>query len=156
MTIGSETIPEYSFGGVHAETHSQAIGPDHSGIQRLFSDFFQFRIPHSHYFHAQDNQGSTKPHPLISMLSHCIVWRVVISGFWSSGSNMQGEAAVEEVKAEPGDQQGVDAQIRSREPLQVSVLAVLVLVAVVKVIVVVSCLQNPSCHESLGCKCCSS
>ena len=41
MTIGSETIPEYSFGGVHAETHSQAIGPDHSGIQRLFSDFFQ-------------------------------------------------------------------------------------------------------------------
>ena len=69
---------------------------------------------------------------------------------------MQGEAAVQEVKAEPGDQQGVDAQIRSREPLQVSVLAVLVLVAVVKVIVVVSCLQNPSCHESLGCKCCSS
>ena len=146
MTIGSETIPEYSFGGVHAETHSQAIGPDHSGIQRLFSDFFQFRIPHSHYFHAQDNQGSTKPHPLISMLSHCIVWRVVISGFWSSGGNMQGEAAVEEVKAEPGDQQGVDAQIRSREPLQVSIL----------VVVIVSCFQNPSCHGNPGCKCCSS
>ena len=118
MTIGSETIPEYSFGGVHAETPSQAIGPDHSGIQRLFSDFFQFRIPHSHYFHAQDNQGSTKPHPLISILSYCFIF--VISGFWSSGSNMQGEAAVQEVKAEPGDQQGVDAQIRSREPLQVS------------------------------------
>ena len=79
MTIGSETIPEYSFGGVHAETHSQAIGPDHSGIQRLFSDFFQFRIPHSHYFHAQDNQGSTKPHPLISILSYCFIF--VISGF---------------------------------------------------------------------------
>ena len=72
MTIGSETIPEYSFGGVHAETHSQAIGPDHSGIQRLFSDFFQFRIPHSHYFHAQDNQVSTKTHPLLSILSYCL------------------------------------------------------------------------------------
>ena len=39
---------------------------------------------------------------------------------------MQGETAVEEVKAEPGDQQGVDAQIRSREPLQVSILVVVV------------------------------
>ena len=69
---------------------------------------------------------------------------------------MQGEAAVEEVKAEPGDQQGVDAQIRSREPLQVSVLVVLVVVAVVDVIVVVSCFQNPSCHGNPSCKCCSS
>ena len=39
---------------------------------------------------------------------------------------MQGETAVQEVKAEPGDQQGVDAQIRSREPLQVSILVVVV------------------------------
>ena len=59
---------------------------------------------------------------------------------------MQGEAAVEEVKAEPGDQQGVDAQIRSREPLQVSIL----------VVVIVSCFQNPSCHGNPSCKCCSS
>ena len=68
---------------------------------------------------------------------------------------MQGEAAVEEVKAEPGDQQGVDAQIRSREPLQVSILVVLVVVVVV-LVVVVSCFQNPSCHGNPGCKCCSS
>ena len=90
MTIGSETIPEYSFGGVHAETHSQAIGPDHSGIQRLFSDFFQFRIPHSHYFHAQDNQGSTKPHPLISILSYCLKschFRVLILGQQHAGGS---------------------------------------------------------------------
>ena len=59
---------------------------------------------------------------------------------------MQGEAAVEEVKAEPGDQQGVDAQIRSREPLQVSILVV---------VVVVSGFQNPSCHGNPSCKCCS-
>ena len=68
---------------------------------------------------------------------------------------MQGEAAVEEVKAEPGDQQGVDAQIRSREPLQVSILVVLVVVVVV-LVVVVSCFQNPPCHGNPGCKCCSS
>ena len=68
---------------------------------------------------------------------------------------MQGEAAVEEVKAEPGDQQGVDAQIRSREPLQVSILVVLVVVVVV-LVVVVSCFQNPSCHGNPSCKCCSS
>ena len=48
---------------------------------------------------------------------------------------MQGEAAVEEVKAEPGDQQGVDAQIRSREPLQVSILVV-VIVSVSKILLV--------------------
>ena len=59
---------------------------------------------------------------------------------------MQGETAVQEVKAEPGDQQGVDAQIRSREPLQVSIL----------VVVVVLSFQNPSCHGNPGCKCCSS
>ena len=90
MTIGSETIPEYSFGGVHAETPSQAIGPDHSGIQRLFSDFFQFRIPHSHYFHAQDNQASTKPHPLISILSYCLTschFRVLILGRQHAGGS---------------------------------------------------------------------
>ena len=49
---------------------------------------------------------------------------------------MQGETAVQEVKAEPGDQQGVDAQIRSREPLQVSIFVVLVVVHVSKILLV--------------------
>ena len=123
MTIGSETIPEYSFGRVHVETHNlAAIGADHSGIQWLFSNLVKL-LPS---LYLGTFSGFLRPFVITSkkLLKHIqqdhLNDKISVSGVGPEGGNLQGEAAVQEVETQPGDQQRADAQIRGRKPLQVS------------------------------------
>lgn len=54
------------------------------------------------------------------LLSH-FFFLFFLSGFGPARRDMQGQAAVQEVKAEHGDQQGAHVEIGRREPIQVSV-----------------------------------
>ena len=123
MTIGSETIPEYSFGRVHVETHNlAAIGADHSGIQWLFSNLVKL-LPS---LYLGTFSGFLRPFVITSkkLLKHIqqdhLNDKISVSGVGPEGGNLQGEAAVQEVETQPGNQQRADAQIRGRKPLQVS------------------------------------